>query len=162
MRSGQERRKPVVLAVASGGGHWSQLLRLRPAFEGYEMVYASTIVSHADRVPGCRFFHIADANRWQRARAAMCALQVAALVVRVRPDVAISTGALPGFFLMFFGRLLRRKTVWLDSVANADELSMSGAHAGRFADVWLTQWQHLALPGGPTYAGSVLARDEQR
>ena len=33
---------------------------------------------------------------------------------------------------------------------------LSGQLAGRFADLWLTQWRHLARPGGPNYIGSVL------
>jgi len=27
-------KRPKVLGISSGGGHWVQLLRLRPAFEG--------------------------------------------------------------------------------------------------------------------------------
>ena len=33
---------------------------------------------------------------------------------------------------------------------------MSGRIAGPFADLWLTQWEHLAREGGPEYAGAVL------
>jgi len=53
-------------------------------------------------------------------------------------------------------KLLRMKTIWVDSIANADELSMSGQKAGGCADLWLTQWHHLAAEGGPSYLGSVL------
>jgi hypothetical protein len=42
-------------------------------------------------------------------------------------------------------------------VANVDELSMSGRKAGPHADLWLTQWPHLAAANGPRYSGSVLA-----
>ena len=38
-RSNSPRRR--VLAVASGGGHWVQLMRLRPAFEGTDIHYAT-------------------------------------------------------------------------------------------------------------------------
>ena len=48
------------------------------------------------------------------------------------------------------------RTIWLDSIANVEELSMSGSWIGRSADLWLTQWPHLARPEGPHYAGSVL------
>lgn len=87
----------------------------------------------------------------------MCALRLTWLVLRVRPDVIVSTGALPGFFAVAAGKtLLRRRTIWVDSIANADELSLSGRLAGRFSDVWLTQWEHLAADDGPTFAGSVI------
>ena len=76
--------------------------------------------------------------------------------MRHRPDVVLSTGAAPGFFAILFGKLLGARTIWVDSIANAEQLSLSGKKAGRFADLWLTQWPHLAQPGGPLYKGSVI------
>jgi hypothetical protein len=74
----------------------------------------------------------------------------------MRPDVIVTTGAAPGYFAVRFGRLLGTRTVWVDSIANAEELSMSGRMAGKHASLWLTQWPHLAQGGGPEYRGSVL------
>ncbi len=77
-------------------------------------------------------------------------------MIRIRPDVVVSTGALPGFIALRLAKLGRRRTVWLDSIANCEELSMSGKRIGGAADLWLTQWPEVAAPGGPDYAGSVL------
>ena len=68
----------------------------------------------------------------------------------------ISTGAAPGYFAIRIGRLLGAKTIWVDSIANAEELSMTGKLVQRHADVWLTQWEHLSRPEGPGFAGAVL------
>ena len=57
---------------------------------------------------------------------------------------------------MRFGRLMGARTIWLDSIANVEELSMSGRRIGHYVDLWLTQWPHLAQPEGPHYMGSVL------
>jgi hypothetical protein len=79
------------------------------------------------------------------------------IILRERPDVIISTGAAPGYFALWIGRrLLGARTIWIDSIANVDRLSLAGAKAGRVADLWLTQWPHLAKPGGPAFAGAVL------
>ena len=69
----------------------------------------------------------------------------------------ISTGAAPGYFALRMGRWFRARTVWVDSIANVEELSLSGAKVRPYADLYLTQWEHLAVEGGPTYAGSVLS-----
>ena len=157
MNTDDIRTRPRVFAIASGGGHWVQLLRIAPALGDCDVIYASTISDHAELVGDARFIEVPEASRWERWRAARCALEVSWALVRTRPDVIISTGALPGFFAVAFGKLvLRRRTIWIDSIANADELSMSGARAGRFADLWLTQWEHLARPDGPSFVGSVL------
>lgn len=150
-----ERRH--VLAVSSGGGHWVQLRRVLPAFEGHVLVCATTSAAHAADVPTAARFHaIGDANRWSKLALLRTAWQVFWLVRRERPDVVVSTGAAPGWFALLFGKLGGARTIWIDSIANAERLSLSGQKAGRLADLWLTQWAHLARPEGPRYLGSVL------
>ena len=149
-------RSARVLLVASGGGHWVQLLRLRPAFEGADVAYVCVRPTYAADVPGCRYFTVNDATRWNKVMLAVMALRILVVLLRVRPDVVVSTGAAPGYFALRFGRLLGARTVWIDSIANVERLSMTGTLVRRFADRWLTQWPHLAQEGGPEYAGSVL------
>ena len=145
------------LFVSSSGGHWTQLRRLRPAFDGWDRSYACTSASYQSTVdPGERFFPVPEATRWNKLRLIYQALVVLWILLRTRPEVVVSTGASPGFFAMLFGRLLRKKTIWVDSIANVDELSLSGQQVRHFADLWLTQWQHLARPEGPKYFGSVV------
>ncbi len=149
-------RRRKVLAISSGGGHWVELLRLRPALEGHDVVYATVSELYRDQVAGAPLRVIPDVTRWDRVGLVRTAVAVLAVVVRERPDVVISTGALPGFLGIVLGKLVGARTVWVDSMANVEELSMSGKKVGRYADLWLTQWPELARPGGPTYAGSVI------
>jgi UDP-N-acetylglucosamine:LPS N-acetylglucosamine transferase len=148
------RRK--ILAISSGGGHWVELLRLRPAFRGHFVVYVTVSEAYASQVPDCPLRVVSDATRWQRLGVARTALEVARVVLAERPDVVVSTGALPGFFGVLFGRLAGARTIWVDSLANVDELSMSGRWAGKIVDLWLTQWPELARPDGPRCEGSVI------
>ena len=82
--------------------------------------------------------------------------QMSFQVLRFRPDVVLTTGAAPGYWACRFGRMFGARTLWIDSVANAGVLSMSGQKAGKVVDLWLTQWEHVATPQGPEYRGSVL------
>jgi UDP-N-acetylglucosamine:LPS N-acetylglucosamine transferase len=82
--------------------------------------------------------------------------QVFLAVARQRPDWVVTTGAAPGYFALVAGKLLGARTIWIDSVANVEELSLAGRKARRWATHWLTQWPQLASPSGPTYLGSVL------
>lgn len=150
------RTKPKVLAIASGGGHWVQLLRLRPAFEGCEVVFATAKEGYRSDVGSSEFRVIVDANRSNKIGLLKSAWSIFSLLRRERPDVVISTGAAPGFFALKLGRMMGIRTVWVDSIANAEELSMSGDKAGGCADLWLTQWPHLARDNGPAYMGNVL------
>lgn len=133
-----------------------QLLRLRPALEGQEVVFATVSRSYQTDVPGERLEVVNDATRWSKLALFRTALQVIWILIRVRPDVVISTGAAPGFFAVRLGKLLGAKTIWVDSIANIEQVSMAGEWAGRHADLFLTQWEHLARPDGPRYEGGVL------
>lgn len=151
----QSPRKKIV-AISSGGGHWIELMRLRPALQGHRVVYATVSEAYRSHVGDARLRVISDATRWDRAGLVRTTLQVLRLLLEERPDVVISTGALPGFLGVLLGKWLGARTIWVDSLANVEELSMSGRRVGAFADLWLTQWPELERPGGPRYAGSVL------
>lgn len=155
MTAGRGRKK--ILAISSGGGHWVELLRLRPALRGHHVVYVTVSPAYRDQVGDAPFAVIDDATRWDRLGVVRVAAQVLAILIRERPDVVLSTGALPGFLgVLLAKRLLGARTIWVDSLANAGELSLSGQRAGAHADLWLTQWPELARPGGPRYVGSIL------
>ena len=149
-------RRDKVLAVASGGGHWIQLLRLRPALAGEDVVYVTVREDYRADVGTARFHVVTDATRWSRLRLARLILRMLWIVLRERPDVVVTTGAAPGYFALVFGKLLGARTCWIDSLANVEELSFCGGKAGRWADLWLTQWPHLERAAGPTHEGAVL------
>ena len=60
-----------------------------------------------------------------------------------RPDIVISTGAAPGLFAIIISRFVGAKTIWLDSIANYEQISLSGKLAKYFTHLHLTQWEHL-------------------
>jgi len=145
-----------VLAVASGGGHWVQLLRLRPAFEGHRVAYVTVRSSYKPDVGNVPFYAINDATRWDKIGLAIMCIRLILILLRERPNVVISTGAAPGYFALRLGKLLGARTIWIDSIANVEQMSMTGQLLRRHADLWLTQWPHLARDGGPECLGAVL------
>ncbi len=145
-----------ILAVASGGGHWVQLLRLLPAFDGHDVAFVTVSDAYRSEVSGRRFYAVNDATRWNKFGLLLLALRLLRIIRRERPEVIISTGAAPGYLALRLGRWYGARTVWIDSIANVEKLSLSGQRIGRHADLWLTQWPHLARPEGPHFAGAVL------
>lgn len=151
------KRQKRILLISSCGGHWVQMNRLMPAFANHEIYYSSTEREYAQVVPEGRFFYVPDGSRNSNPAIillqALCVLRTLAIV---RPTVVVTTGAAPGFFALAFAKLLKIKTIWIDSIANVNELSLSGRKAARFADLYITQWEHLASESGPHYYGSVV------
>jgi UDP-N-acetylglucosamine:LPS N-acetylglucosamine transferase len=150
------KRKPRVLAVASGGGHWVQLRRVAPAFDGCDVTYLTVEKSYRDEVNDATVKIVLDATRWNKLKLMIMMIQIIWIVLVTRPDVVVSTGAAPGYVALRVAGMLGKRTVWIDSIANVEEVSMSGRKIGPHATLWLTQWSHLANPEGPDYRGAVL------
>lgn len=144
-----------LLAISSGGGHWDELVLLRDAFTGFDVTYATTMPGQAER-DGIAARLITDSNRNSRLTLLRTAWDVAVLLATIRPHCIVSTGATPGLIAVLLGKLIGARTIWIDSVANAEELSMSGRIARNGADLHLSQWQHLADGRRTKYLGSVL------
>jgi len=145
-----------ILLVSSHGGHWVQLKKISPAFDGMDVHYMTTTNGVKDDVYPAPLYIIPDAHLDEKLGLIFLSLKIFFIMLRLRPDIVISTGAAPGFFSLLIGKLLGAKTIWIDSVANVKQLSVSGRKVKRFADLWLTQWKHLEKPEGPFYKGSVL------
>jgi UDP-N-acetylglucosamine:LPS N-acetylglucosamine transferase len=145
-----------VMAVSSGGGHWVQLLRLRAAFDDQDVVYVTVRGGTREGLGSAPVVHVPDATAWDKMKMGLLASRLVLTIARHRPDVIITTGAAPGYLALRIGRRFGARTVWIDSIANAGEISRAGRLAGRVADLWLTQWEHLAAPGGPRFLGAVV------
>lgn len=125
-------------------------------FDDAHIVYANTIDGLAEKSGVSPAHVVTDCNRDKPMANVKSAWDVFRIIRTQRPDIVISTGAAPGLIALVIGKLFGAKTIWLDSVANSEQLSLSGKMAGKIADLWLTQWSHLSTPKGPTYFGSVL------
>lgn len=145
-----------ILAVASGGGHWTQMMRLREAFEGAEVEFVGVKEMYRNDVTPHPFHVVPDVSRLHKHRIFIVITRLLCILAKVRPDVIVTTGSAPGMLALRLGKLFGARTVWVDSLANVEQLSSSGVKVRNYADLWLTQWPHLAKDGGPTYKGSVL------
>ena len=145
-----------VLAVASGGGHWDELMLLRPTLERYDVQYVTTDTAFAQQHGITAAERLPDCNRHKPLRALYCGVCAVWILLKHRPHVVISTGAALGFMCLLFGRMLGARTLWIDSVANGEELSMCGKLSMTIAHQCRVQWEDLAMGVSSHYRGAVL------
>lgn len=161
-RSGEPVSNPQhVMLAASFGGHWKQLMVIESLLNDEQRRFSlvSTSLATPPEVGDADYYRIPDCNAGERIRALRCLGHSLGLMLRLRPDLLITTGALPGLLLAVAAKVTGSRVIWVDSVANAESLSASGRMASRFVDLCCTQWEHLAdthSPRGPVYLGSVL------
>jgi UDP-N-acetylglucosamine--N-acetylmuramyl-(pentapeptide) pyrophosphoryl-undecaprenol N-acetylglucosamine transferase len=140
-RTGQTRLR--VILAGSGGGHVRQLLDLAEAWSAYDHAFVTEETALGRSIAEERRTHfVAHAALGQAKLGSPLRLvasgvrnffQSAAIVLRERPDVVVSTGAGSVFFTVLWARLLGARIVVIDSLARFDHLSAFARIAGPFA-----------------------------
>ena len=153
------KNKKKILAVASIGGHWIQLLRTTAGLAAdYDISYVSSNPKWADLVKG-KFYAICEFSRWDAWKMFFCVPYVLMILLKEKPSVVLSTGAAPGLLVLLLAKyVFRKKTIWVDSIANVAKMSACGRYAVKLGiDHVYSQWEHLAV-GKVKYAGNVLGK----
>jgi UDP-N-acetylglucosamine transferase subunit ALG13 len=155
-------RLKVILA-ASGGGHVRQLLDLEPAWSKHDVCFVTedTGLSRSlkDRWPTLFVDHVALGQGrlgaplrmlWSGARNFF---QSARIVLDLRPDVVVSTGAGSVFFTVLWARLFGAKAVVIESFARFENMSAFARLAGPLAHVKVLQSAALSRfwPRAPVF-----------
>lgn len=136
-----------VLIASSGGGHAAQARLLIPAFKHHDVLHV---------MAGGQTAELRDCSISTIWRVMICLPQAVKLIRREQPDFVISTGALPGLLAIIAGRIFGAETIWVDSVANAQKLSLSGRAARLIANRSYSQWPDVAARSRVQYAGAVI------
>jgi beta-1,4-N-acetylglucosaminyltransferase len=143
-----------ICLVCSHGGHLSEMLQLMEAFEGHETFF---ITYDSQRTRGLDRRYLLKnigTNPLVMAQAFLTTLRI---LFRERPSLIVSTGseiAIPAFYL---AKLLRIKTVFIESWARVIEPSGTGRIVYPVADVFLVQWERLLTRYGKKakYEGAI-------
>jgi len=133
-----------ILAIASKGGHWVQLLRITKALNHCDIAYVSTYSRLSETVKEHPFYTILDGDRNAIFRLLQTLFIMFKIIYKTQSDIIITTGSAPALMGIIAGKIMGKKTIWIDSIANVEKVSTSGRIAHYFANRVYTQWPDLA------------------
>jgi UDP-N-acetylglucosamine:LPS N-acetylglucosamine transferase len=134
-----------ICLAASAGGHLSQLLLIAEVWKGRDIFFVTSLdVAAPNLQKQGKTYVVGECNREHPLKTLSVLCKCFWIVLRERPKVVISTGAAPGFLICFWGKLCGARIIWVDSIANAKKMSMSGRIVRFFADLILSQWPDVA------------------
>ena len=145
-----------ICLVCSHGGHLSEMLQLKEAFEGHETFFI-TYDSPRTRALMERKYLLRNigTNPLVMAQAFLSTLRI---LLKERPRLIVSTGseiAIPAFYL---AKVLRIKTIFIESWTRVDRPTGTGKIVYPVSDLFLVQWERLLSKYGKKarYEGAIL------
>lgn len=145
------KNKVSVIGVSSSGGHLIQLLAIEKNID-YSFSHLITTVELKRNV-NCKSIKVMDCNINQPIRLMISFFMLVKAIYSIKPTCIISTGAAPGGLALVIGKFFRCKTIWIDSIANTKKASLTGRLVKPFCDIWLSQWETVALENKGEYIG---------
>jgi beta-1,4-N-acetylglucosaminyltransferase len=137
--------EPRVLLVASSGGHLLELLELANQYQSHRRQWVTFDKPDARGllIGESVTFAYGPTNRHlgNLFRNLVLAFRV---IVRVRPDAVITTGAGVGVPFLYVARVFGKRAIYVESLARVDRLSLSGRLVYPVATDFFVQWPELS------------------
>lgn len=132
--------------IASSGGHWEELLQIQEVTKGNGDFY---VTERGGQSEDCRFtklYLFKQINRKEKYFAfhfIWIMIRSFWILMKEKPDVIITTGALLSFPFCIGAKMLGKKVIFIESFARVNNKSLTGKLVYRFADLFIVQWESL-------------------
>lgn len=139
-------RKKKVCFAASSGGHFEQLLMLRPLMEQYDSFVLTEKTVYGATAQGIKTYHLLQVNRKELSflpRMVVNAFRSLRVFCKERPDVVVCTGVLATIPMCLLAKLMRKKLIYIESFAKVTSGTETGKLMYRFADQFYVQWPQM-------------------
>ena len=155
----KEKRTLKICFAASSGGHFDQLMMLRPLMEQHDSFIVTEKTAYETNVEGIKTYYMIQVNREEIG----CLLKLLVntfkslrLYFAEKPDVIICTGVLAMIPLCLICKLFGKKLIFIESFAKVTSPTRSGKLLYRFADQFYVQWpQMLEVYPDAIYVGGI-------
>ncbi|MGI5977356.1 MAG: PssD/Cps14F family polysaccharide biosynthesis glycosyltransferase [Candidatus Limivicinus sp.] len=141
-----ENKKFKICFAASSGGHYEQLLMLKPLMEKYNSFILTEKTIYNSEVKGERTYFLKQVNRKETAfipRMIFNSLKSLYIYFKEKPDLVICTGVLAMIPMCLTAKIFGKKLVYIESFAKVTSPTLSGKLLYKFADRFYVQWESM-------------------
>lgn len=132
--------------IASSGGHFEQLMMLKPLMDKYESFIITEKTNYLVSYNEQKFYYLKQVNRheFKFLYYMICnTLKTLKIFLKEKPDVVISTGALATIPMCIVAKLFKKKIVFIESFAKINSPTLTGKLVYKFADKFFVQWESM-------------------
>lgn len=135
-----------VCFAASSGGHYEQLLMLKPLMEKYDSFILTERTKYSTEVKNVKSYYLLQVNRKEKLfilKMIWNAFKSVFFFIKERPDVVITTGVLSTIPMCLIAKIFGRKLVYIESFAKINSPTETGKFLYKFADRFYVQWETM-------------------
>ncbi|WP_028273563.1 PssD/Cps14F family polysaccharide biosynthesis glycosyltransferase [Atopococcus tabaci] len=131
--------------IASSGGHYEQLLMLKPLMKKYSSIIVTEKTEYNTKFLDTTYY-IPQMNRrekyWNIKMIKVFFISLY-ILLKEKPDIVISTGVLATVPLCILAKIGRKKLIYIESFAKINSPTITGKLLYKFADRFYIQWETL-------------------
>ena len=139
--------KKKICFAASSGGHYEQLMMLKPLMEKYDSFIITEKTSYDTSVEGVRTYTMKQVNRKELSfipRMIINTFRSLRIYWKEKPDVVITTGVLAMIPMCLIAKKFgKKKLIFIESFAKVTSATQTGKLLYRYADRFYVQWPQM-------------------
>lgn len=151
--------------IASGGGHLEELRWIRGLEKKYNYFYLTERGGFDDAGYIKHAYFVEKINRKEKfffIHFFKLILYSFRILLKEKPDVLISTGALVAVPILYLGKLFGKKIIFIETIARIESLSLTGKLIYPIADCFIVQWEELQQKYPKTvYASGIFGKHRE-
>lgn len=142
----EEKNMKKICFIASSGGHFEQIMMLKPLMEKYKSFIVTEKTNYSVSNSDIPFYYLKQVNRHEAKfilYMLINTIKTLGIFFKERPDVVISTGALATIPMCIIAKLFRKKIIFIESFAKINSPTLTGKLVYKFADQFYVQWEDM-------------------
>lgn len=139
-------KKIKICFAASSGGHYEQLMMLKPLMTEYDSFVVTEKTDYDSKEKGETTYYLHQVNRrekvfiWKMVQNTFLSLSI---YLKEKPDVVICTGVLAMIPICLIAKIYGKKLIYIESFAKVTSATLTGKLLYKFADQFYVQWPEM-------------------
>ena len=132
--------------AASTGGHFEQLMMLKPLMEKYDSFILTEKTTYKTSVNGEKMYFHQQVNRKEKLvipKLIWNFIKSFCIFIKERPDVVVTTGVLAMIPMSVIAKKMGKKLIYIESFAKINDPTKTGKFLYKYADQFYVQWESM-------------------
>lgn len=132
--------------AASSGGHYEQLMMLKPLMDKYDSFVVTEATKYNSKAKGEKTYYLHQVNRREFTTPFWMIVNTfksISILHSEKPDLIICTGVLAMIPLCLLMKLHRKKLIYIESFAKVTSPTETGKLLYKYADQFYVQWPEM-------------------